>query len=62
MSVFFICGYFNKVKVLKDYLYDIYFCICSSLWGWVIWVDCWNSVDWELENFDKYYILKKEFN
>ena len=22
----------------------------------------WNSVDWELENFDKYHILKKEFN
>ena len=61
-SVFSICGYSNKVKVPKDYSYDTYFCTRSSSWGWATWADRWNSVDWELENFDKYHILKKEFN
>lgn len=58
-SVFSICGYSNKVKVPKDYSYDTYFCTRSSSWGWATWADRWNSVDWELENFDKYHILKK---
>lgn len=61
-SVFSICGYSNKVKVPKDYSYDTYFCTRSSSWGWATWADRWNSVDWELENFDKCHILKKEFN
>ena len=48
------------MKVPKDYSYDTYFCTRSSSWGWATWADRWNSVDWELENFDKYHILKKD--
>ena len=60
--VFSICGYTNKVKVPRDYTADAYFCVRSSSWGWGTWADRWNSVDWELNDWDKYQPLKSAFN
>jgi glycosyltransferase involved in cell wall biosynthesis len=61
-KVFSICGYTNKIKVPKDYLFDAYFCTRSSSWGWATWADRWNSVDWELKNWDNYSKMKHAFN
>lgn len=61
-KVFSICGYSNKVKVPKGYQYDTYFCTRSSSWGWGTWADRWNSVDWELKDWDKYSKMKRAFN
>lgn len=61
-QVFSICGYSNKVKIPKGYKYDTYFCTRSSSWGWGTWADRWNSVDWELKDWDKYSKLGKAFN
>lgn len=61
-KVFSICGYSNKVKVPKGYEYDTYFCTRSSSWGWGTWADRWNSVDWELKDWDKYSKMERAFN
>lgn len=61
-KVFSICGYSNKVKTPKGYDYDSYFCVRSSSWGWATWSDRWDSVDWELNDWDKYQSLKPAFN
>lgn len=61
-KVFSICGYSNKVKVPNGYLYDSYFCTRSSSWGWGTWADRWNSIDWELKNWDRYRKMKHSFN
>lgn len=61
-KVFSICGYSNKVKVPFGYNYDAYFCTRSSSWGWATWKDRWNSVDWQLEDWNKYDKLGKAFN
>ena len=61
-KVFSICGYSNKVKVPAGYDYDAYFCTRSSSWGWGTWKDRWNSVDWQLEDWNKYDKLGKAFN
>ena len=61
-KVFSICGYSNKVKVPKGYVYDTYFCTRSSSWGWGTWADRWNSVDWNLEEWVKYSKMKSDFN
>lgn len=61
-KVFSICGYSNKVKVPKGYQYDTYFCTRSSSWGWGTWADRWNSVDWELKDWDKYIKMGRAFN
>lgn len=61
-EVFSICGYSNKVKVPQNYKYDAYFCTRSSSWGWGTWSDRWNSIDWELKDWENYSKKKKEFN
>lgn len=61
-KVFSICGYSNKVKVPSKYEYDSYFCTRSSSWGWGTWADRWNSVDWELKEWDRYSKMAKAFN
>lgn len=61
-KVFSICGYNNKVKIPRGYEYDSYFCVRSSSWGWATWADRWNSVDWELNDWNKYQSLKSAFN
>lgn len=61
-KVFSICGYTNKIKVPKNYVYDAYFCTRSSSWGWATWADRWNSVDWELKDWDKYAKMGHAFN
>lgn len=61
-KVFSICGYSNKVKVPSKYEYDSYFCTRSSSWGWATWADRWNSVDWELKEWDHYSKMAKAFN
>ena len=61
-KVFSICGYSNKVKKPNGYIADSYFCTRSSSWGWATWADRWNSVDWELKDWDKYTSLGKKFN
>lgn len=61
-KVFSICGYSNKVKVPKGYVYDTYFCTRSSSWGWGTWGDRWNTVNWELKDWGKYSKMWKAFN
>lgn len=61
-KVFSICGYSNKVKVPSFYKHNTYFCTRSSSWGWGTWADRWNSVDWELKDWNKYSKMKKSFN
>lgn len=61
-KVFSICGYSNKVKVPKHYSADAYFCTRSSSWGWATWADRWNSVNWELNDWETYKSKAKAFN
>lgn len=60
--VFSVCGYSNKIKVPKEYISDVYFCVRSSSWGWGTWLDRWNSVDWELAEWDICEKNAKAFN
>ena len=61
-KVFSVCGYNNKVKVPEGYLFDSYFCVRSSSWGWATWADRWNSVDWDLKDWSRYLSMKYAFN
>jgi hypothetical protein len=61
-EVFSVCGYSNKIKVPSGYHYDAYFCTRSSSWGWATWADRWNTVDWELKDWERYAKMAKAFN
>jgi hypothetical protein len=61
-KVFSICGYTNRIKVPNNYVYDAYFCTRSSSWGWATWYDRWITVDWMLQDWERYKKMKKAFN
>lgn len=61
-NVFSICGYTNKIKSPADYNFHAYFCTRSSSWGWATWKDRWESVDWNLKEWEKHKSQKNAFN
>jgi len=57
--IFSICGYGLKIKRPKDYEGDVYLCNRSSSWGWATWADRWNSVDWDITDWQELKSSKK---
>ena len=48
-----ISGYGPQLPCLKNYNKDLYLSPRGSSWGWATWKDRWNSVDWDVKDFDK---------
>lgn len=61
-DVFSVCGWGPAIKKPLDYQYDYYFCVRSSSWGWGTWKEQWNSVDWELKDWNQVRHNHKSFN
>lgn len=61
-KVFSICGYTNRVTRPIGYSADSYFCARSSSWGWATWADRWNSVNWELKDWNSCIQYSRAFN
>jgi hypothetical protein len=64
-KIFSISGYSMNLKILKYYNFDTYFYVRPSSWGWATWKDRWNSIDWDIrdyENFIKNKFLQRDFN
>ena len=47
-----ISGYGPKLHCLEDYGKDLYLSPRASSWGWASWKDRWDSVDWDVKNFE----------
>ena len=64
-EIFSISGYSMPLKSLKNYPYDTYLFYRPSSWGWATWKDRWNSIDWEIKDFNDFIKnkkLQKDFN
>ena len=55
-NIWSISGYSPEIQELKTYKKEIYLSLRSSSWGWATWLDRWNKVDWEINDFE---VLKK---
>lgn len=63
--IFAVCGYGLKIKRPKGYNSDVYLGIRASSWGWGTWSDRWNSVDWNVSDWEQLKSspkLQKAFN
>jgi hypothetical protein len=47
-----ISGYGPKLPCLEDYEKDLYLSPRGSSWGWASWKDRWDSVDWDVKDFE----------
>lgn len=52
--VWSISGYQFPFKMPKSYTKTIYTAYRSSSWGWATWKDRWETIDWEIKDYDSY--------
>lgn len=61
INVFSVSGFSHPIKLKADYNYDGYFAPRSGSWGWATWKDRWESVDWDLDDWDQVEKNKRHF-
>jgi len=63
-----ISGYNHPPSLMKfpaGYKQDVFYCRRNATWGWAIWLDRWENVDWEIRDHDlfiKNHEAQKVFN
>jgi len=60
-----ISGYTPALDCLNNYNKDIYLSLRASSWGWATWKDRWDTIDWEIKDWDIFKTNKeaiKKFN
>ena len=53
-NIFSISGYTLNLPSLSKYHKDFYLGVRASSWGWATWKDRWNTVNWEVSDYDKF--------
>lgn len=53
-EVFSVSGYCPPIQIPQDFEYDAFRFPRINSWGWGTWANRWNSVDWEVKNFDDF--------
>lgn len=51
-TIWSVTGYTLPLKCLADYEQDVYLSYRASSWGWGTWSDRWDTVDWDVKDFD----------
>lgn len=58
-KIWSISGYSPQLRSLKDYDKNVYLNYRASTWGWGTWLDRWETVDWDVKDYNKFkYNLK----
>lgn len=60
MQVMSISGFGLKVNKPVDYKADVYLFGRSTSWGWATWKDRWDSVDWEIKDWEEFKRSRKD--
>lgn len=64
-KIWSISGYNIPMCINKDYNHDVYLGYRGCSWGWATWSDRWNTVDWEVKDYQEFkhsYRKRKKFN
>lgn len=59
-KVMSVSGFGLEVLKPKDYIADVYLFGRSTSWGWGTWKDRWDSVDWNISDWNQFKTDKKE--
>lgn len=59
-SIISVCGYGLKIKKPTNYDGDVYLSGRSSSWGWATWKDRWESIDWDVRDWNDFSKNKQE--
>ena len=53
-NVLNISGYSFSLNYAPDYKYDVAFSLRSASWGWAIWKDRWEQIDWTVKDYNSF--------
>ena len=53
-NVLNISGYSFPLNYAPDYKYDVAFSLRSASWGWAIWKDRWEQIDWTVKDYNSF--------
>ena len=53
-EIWSISGYSFPMKSLKKYPHDIFYSYRGCSWGWATWADRWETVDWQVKEYDRF--------
>lgn len=53
-KIWSISGYSLCLKSTQNIDSDIYLSMRGSSWGWATWYDRWNTVDWDVKDYDSF--------
>ncbi len=53
-DVFSISAFIFEMKIPDDYTFDVFFTKRNCSWGWAMWRDRWNEIDWEIKDYDSF--------
>ena len=53
-KIYSVTGYTFPIKIPVEYKYDVYFSSRASSWGWGTWKDRWETVDWDVKDYDNF--------
>lgn len=62
-NVFSVCGYTVPIRTTENL--DVYFTGRGSSWGWAIWKNRWEKIDWAMKDYDEFTkdkAAQKRFN
>ncbi len=54
-----VCGWGIDLMIPSDYQYDAYLFGRSSSWGWAIWKNRWELIDWDIKDWNVFRKDKK---
>lgn len=52
-NIWAIASYGYELKALNHYDHDVYMGYRASSWGWASWKDRWDTVDWDVSDYNK---------
>lgn len=55
-TIWSISGYSFKMKIPKSYAHEIFYSYRACSWGYATWADRWNTVDWDVKDYDDFKI------
>lgn len=64
-DIWSISGYNFPIKIPDDYNFDVYLSYRFSSWGWGMWKDRWDKIDWEVRDYSQFInniVTQKKFN
>ena len=53
-SIYSISGFMFDIDYPKNYSYDVFFTKRHCSWGWAMWKDRWNRIDWNVTDFNEF--------